>query len=138
MPDEQSSHSGSPSSDTGLRPTPGLEIVEGREFLAENVAISGRHFIRCSFNFCNLIYAGGPVGLVECGGTHNELVEVGPVKEAIEGHGPEAIRDKILRYWKDVRRGLNLEIPATGAPSGTAGVSKRTESSETPGNSEES
>lgn len=117
MPDEQSSHSGSPSSDTGLRPTPGLEIVEGREFLAENVAISGRHFIRCSFNFCNLIYSGGPVGLVECGGAHNELVEVGPVKEAITGFGAEPIREKMLRYWRDVRRGLNLPVPdAPGVP----------------------
>lgn len=122
QPEEQSSSSGSFPSDGGLRPVPGLEIVEGREFLAENVAISGRHFIRCSFNFCNLIYAGGPVGLVECGGTNNELIEVGPVKEAITGYGSEAIRDKMLRYWKDVRRGLNLEVPETGAPSGSAGA----------------
>lgn len=98
-------------SETGLRPKPDLEVLEGREFIAENVAISGRHFIRCSFNFCNLIYSGGPVGLVECGGANNELVEVGPVKEAIQGRGPEDIRDKMLRYWKDVRKGLNLEIP---------------------------
>jgi hypothetical protein len=120
----------SPSSDTGLRPTPGLEIIEGREFLAENVAISGRHFIRCSFNFCNLIYSGGPVGLVECGGAHNELVEVGPVKEAITGHGSDAIRDKMIRYWKDVRRGLNLEIPET------APASEARPSSEASGSSE--
>jgi hypothetical protein len=114
MSDDQTSPNAQPdssSSDTGLRPSPGLEIIEGREFLAENVAISGRHFIRCSFNFCNLIYSGGPVGLVECGGTHNELIEVGPVKEAITGHGPGAIHDKMIRYWRDVRRGLNLEVP---------------------------
>jgi hypothetical protein len=98
-------------SEAGLRPRPGLEIIEGREFLAENVAISGRHFIRCSFNFCNLIYSGGPVGLVECGGTNNELVEVGPVKEAIDGLGADPIREKMIRYWRDVRRGLNLEVP---------------------------
>jgi hypothetical protein len=98
-------------SEAGLRPKPGLEILEGREFLAENVAISGRHFIRCSFNFCNLIYSGGPVGLVECGGTHNELIEVGPVKEAIQGVGADPIRDKMLRYWREVRLGLNLEVP---------------------------
>jgi hypothetical protein len=97
--------------EAGLRPKPGLEILEGREFLAENVAISGRHFIRCSFNFCNLIYSGGPVGLVECGGTHNELIEVGPVKEAIQGVGADSIRDKMLRYWREVRLGLNLEVP---------------------------
>jgi hypothetical protein len=109
----------SASSETGLRPKPGLEIIEGREFIAENVAISGRHFIRCSFNFCNLIYSGGPVGLVECGGANNELVEVGPVKEAIQGQGPEAIRDKMLRYWRDVRKGLNLDVP--GAAPGAAG-----------------
>jgi hypothetical protein len=111
-------------SEPGLRPAPGLEIIEGREFLAENVAISGRHFIRCSFNFCNLIYSGGPVGLVECGGTHNELIEVGPVKEAITGHGPEAIRDKMLRYWKDVRKGLNLSVPDVA---GVAGVPEQSE-----------
>jgi hypothetical protein len=110
------------SSGMGLRPAPGLEIIEGREFLAENVAISGRHFIRCSFNFCNLIYSGGPVGLVECGGTNNELVEVGPVKEAITGHGPQAIRDKMLRYWKDVRRGLNLEVPEPIGDAADAGA----------------
>lgn len=115
---EDVSHSGSSESsgsaaapETGLRPPPGLEIIEGREFLAENVAISGRHFIRCSFNFCNLIYSGGPVGLVECGGSNNELVEVGPVKEAIQGIGAEPIRDKMLRYWREVRKGLNLEVP---------------------------
>jgi hypothetical protein len=115
MSDDQSHSNAQPESsspaETGLRPKPGLEILEGREFIAENVAISGRHFIRCSFNFCNLIYSGGPVGLVECGGTHNELIEVGPAKEAIQGVGPEAIRDKMIRYWKDVRKGLNLEIP---------------------------
>jgi hypothetical protein len=118
MPDESpqsNSPSESPSSETGLRPKPGLEIIEGREFIAENVAISGRHFIRCSFNFCNLIYSGGPVGLVECGGMHNELIEVGPVKEAIQGLGSEDIRDKMLRYWKDVRKGLNLEVPSQSA-----------------------
>lgn len=115
MSDEQAQPNAQPESsspsETGLRPKPGLEILEGREFIAENVAISGRHFIRCSFNFCNLIYSGGPVGLVECGGTHNELIEVGPVKEAIQGLGPEPIRDKMIRYWKDVRKGLNLEVP---------------------------
>jgi hypothetical protein len=119
MSDDQSHSNAQPESsspsETGLRPKPGLEILEGREFIAENVAISGRHFIRCSFNFCNLIYSGGPVGLVECGGAHNELIEVGPAKEAIQGVGPEAIRDKMIRYWKDVRKGLNLEIPPESA-----------------------
>ena len=114
MSEEHAQPESTPAPETGLRPKPGLEILEGREFIAENVAISGRHFIRCSFNFCNLIYSGGPVGLVECGGAHNELVEVGPVKEAIQGFGPEDIRDKMIRYWKDVRKGLNLEIPPEG------------------------
>jgi hypothetical protein len=100
-------------SETGLRPEAGLEIVQGREFLAENVAISGRHFIRCSFNFCNLIYSGGPVGLVECGGNNNRLVEVGPVREVLNGMAPQEVAEKMLRYWKDVRKGLNLEEPAT-------------------------
>ncbi len=95
-----------------LRPEPKLEIVQGREFLSENVAVSGRHFIQCSFNFCNLIYSGGPVGLVECGGSHNELIEVGAMKEALAGLAPEDIRDKMIRYWKEVRIGLNLEAPA--------------------------
>ena len=36
-----------------LRPEAGLEMVRNREFLSENVSISGRHFERCSFNFCN-------------------------------------------------------------------------------------
>lgn len=95
-----------------LRPKPGLEIVEGREFISENVAMSGRHFVRCSFNFCNLIYSGGPVGLVECGGTHNKLVEVGPMLEALNGQAGPKIKEKMIRYWKDVRKGLHLEIPA--------------------------
>jgi hypothetical protein len=95
-----------------LRPEPGLEIVEGREFISENVSISGRHFVRCSFNFCNLIYSGGPVGLVECGGNGNRLVEVGPMQEALKGAAADAIRDKMIRYWKDVLNGLHLEIPA--------------------------
>ena len=51
------------------------------------------------------------MGLVECGGTHNELIEVGPVKEAMLGVGADAIRDKMLRYWREVRKGLNLEVP---------------------------
>lgn len=95
-----------------LRPEPGLEIVQKREFISENVAISGRHFVRCSFNFCNLIYSGGPVGLVECGGNGNRLVEVGPMQEALKGAGAEGIKEKMIRYWKDVRTGLHLEIPA--------------------------
>ena len=94
-----------------LRPAPGLEIVHNREFLSENVSISGRHFERCSFNFCNLIYSGGPVGLVECGGTNNCLVEVGPMLEALREVPGEAIREKMIRYWKDVRVGLHLEVP---------------------------
>ena len=94
-----------------LRPEPGLEIVQRREFLSENVSISGRHFERCSFNFCNLIYSGGPVGLVECGGTNNALVEVGPMLEALREVPGDAIRDKMIRYWKDVRVGLHLEVP---------------------------
>jgi hypothetical protein len=98
--------------EASLRPEPGLEIVESREFIAENVAISGRHFVRCSFNFCNLIYSGGPVGLVECGGNNNQLVEVGPMKEALSSLSSDHIREKMIRYWKDVRRGLNIEIPA--------------------------
>ena len=92
-----------------LQPKPGLEMVQGREFLSENVSISGRHFVRCSFNFCNLIYSGGPVGLVECGGTNNRLIEVGPMQEALEEVEGGAIRDKMIRYWKEVRKGLNLE-----------------------------
>lgn len=94
-----------------LRPEPGLEVVQRREFLSENVSISGRHFERCSFNFCNLIYSGGPVGLVECGGTNNALVEVGPMLEALREVPGDAIRDKMIRYWKDVRVGLHLEVP---------------------------
>ena len=97
-----------------LRPVPGLELVQGREFLSENVSISGRHFVRCSFNFCNLIYSGGPVGLVECGGVNNRLVEVGPMQEALKDLPPDAICEKMIRYWKDVRIGLHLEIPTEG------------------------
>ncbi|MDB5050757.1 MAG: hypothetical protein JWO30_3828 [Fibrobacteres bacterium] len=95
-----------------LRPEAGLEMVQNREFISENVSISGRHFIRCSFNFCNLIYSGGPVGLVECGGVNNRLVEVGPMQEALKGLAGDVIREKMIRYWKDVRTGLHLEIPA--------------------------
>ena len=95
--------------DEPLRPEPGLEIVQGREFLSENVSISGRHFVRCSFNFCNLIYSGGPVGLVECGGRRNRLFEVGPLQEVLKGGAADAIREKMIRYWKEVRIGLNLE-----------------------------
>ena len=82
-----------------LRPEPGLELVQSR------------HFIRCSFNFCNLIYSGGPVGLVECGGVNNRLVEVGPMQEALKGLEGDVIREKMIRYWKDVRIGLHLDIP---------------------------
>ena len=110
-------------SEAGLRPEAGLEIVEGREFLAENVAISGRHFIRCSFNFCNLIYSGGPVGLVECGGGNNRLVEVGPVREVLNGLAPQDVVEKMLRYWKDVRKGLNLETPPDSASDSTSASS---------------
>jgi hypothetical protein len=115
MSEEPSQHA---SPETSLRPDAGLEIVQGREYLAENVAISGRHFIRCSFNFCNLIYSGGPVGLVECGGGNNRLVEVGPVREIVNGVAPQDVAEKMLRYWKDVRKGLNLEAPpdASGSP----------------------
>ena len=104
-------HSGKAEETESLRPAPGLERVENREFLSENVSISGRHFERCSFNFCNLIYSGGPVGLVECGGTNNLLVEVGPMLEALREVPGQEIRDKMIRYWKDVRVGLHLEIP---------------------------
>jgi hypothetical protein len=100
------------SGEEALRPEAGLEIVQGREFISENVAISGRHFVRCSFNFCNLIYSGGPVGLVECGGTNNKLVEVGPMQEALKGQAGPRIKEKMISYWKDVRKGLHLEIPA--------------------------
>ena len=99
------------SQEEALRPQPDLEIVENREFISENVSISGRHFIRCSFNFCNLIYSGGPVGLVECGGANNRLVEVGPMQEVLKGEAGPKVKEKMLRYWKDVRRGLHLEIP---------------------------
>ena len=98
--------------ETSLRPDPGLEIVQNREFIAENVAISGRHFIRCSFNFCNLVYSGGPVGLIECGGGNNRLIEVGPMLEALRDVESGEIRDKMIRYWTEVRKGLNLETDA--------------------------
>jgi hypothetical protein len=101
--------------DNSLRPEPGMEIVQAKEFLSENVSISGRHFIRCSFNFCNLIYSGGPVGLIECGGGHNRLVEVGPLHEALKDGSGDAIKEKMIRYWKDVRKGLNLENPSESA-----------------------
>ena len=98
--------------ENGLRPEPGLELVQNREFIAENVAISGRHFVRCSFNFCNLVYSGGPVGLIECGGGNNRLIEVGPMLEALRGLAGEEIREKMVRYWTDVRKGLNIEVTA--------------------------
>ncbi len=107
MSEEQSS--ASENAESALRPEAGLEIVQSREFIAENVAISGRHFIRCSFNFCNLIYSGGPVGLIECGGANNRLVEVGPIREALQGVLPGEISEKMIRYWTEVRKGLNLE-----------------------------
>ena len=104
-------NAGGASAEESLRPEPGLELVQSREFLSENVSISGRHFVRCSFNFCNLIYSGGPVGLVECGGVNNRLVEVGPMQEALKDLGGDDIKEKMIRYWKDVRTGLHLEIP---------------------------
>jgi hypothetical protein len=100
------------SAEESLRPAPGLEQVQEREFISENVSISGRHFVRCSFNWCNLIYSGGPVGLVECGGVNNRLVEVGPMLEALKDIDGNEIREKMIRYWKDVRTGLHLDIPA--------------------------
>jgi hypothetical protein len=116
MSNEEGSERGSENAggeeENSLRPEPGLEIVQEREFISENVSISGRHFVRCSFNFCNLIYSGGPVGLVECGGSGNRLVEVGPMQEALKGAAADGIKDKMIRYWKDVRVGLLLEIPA--------------------------
>lgn len=112
MSEKEEAGSPEPGAETqSLRPAPGLEIVQHREFLSENVSISGRHFERCSFNFCNLIYSGGPVGLVECGGTNNALVEVGPMLEALREVPADAIREKMIRYWKDVRRGLHLDVP---------------------------
>jgi hypothetical protein len=113
QPGEEGARSGEAGqAEEALRPEPGLEIVQEREFISENVSISGRHFVRCSFNFCNLIYSGGPVGLVECGGNGNRLVEVGPMQEALKDVSPDAIREKMIRYWKDVRAGLHLEIPS--------------------------
>jgi hypothetical protein len=97
-------------SEDSLRPEPALELVQNREFISENVSISGRHFLRCSFNFCNLIYSGGPVGVVECGGGHNRLVEIGPLLEALKDVPAGAIKDKMIRYWKEVRVGFNLEV----------------------------
>jgi hypothetical protein len=111
-PEETGGNAEQGKAEDSLRPEPGLEIVQEREFISENVSISGRHFVRCSFNFCNLIYSGGPVGLVECGGSGNRLVEVGPMQEALKGAAADGIRDKMIRYWKDVRTGLHLEIPA--------------------------
>ena len=89
--------------------TRGPKIERSHMNEEEPTARHGRHFVRCSFNFCNLVYSGGPVGLVECGGSHNALVEVGPMKEAIQGLGAEEMREKMLRYWGEVRKGLNLE-----------------------------
>ena len=107
MSEEQSFPS--ENAESTLRPEPGLEVVENREFISENVAISGRHFVRCSFNFCNLIYSGGPVGLIECGGNNNRLIEVGPMLEALRDVNGNDIRDKMIRYWTDVRKGLNID-----------------------------
>jgi hypothetical protein len=110
--DDKDGAGGNGPAEESLRPVPGLEQVQEREFLSENVSISGRHFVRCSFNWCNLIYSGGPVGLVECGGVNNRLVEVGPMLEALKDIDGNEIREKMIRYWKDVRTGLHLEIPA--------------------------
>jgi hypothetical protein len=43
------------------------------------------------------------------------------VKEAITGHGPTAIHDKMIRYWRDVRRGLNLEVTEPAPSSEVSG-----------------
>ena len=59
-----------------------------------------------------IIAGGGPVGLVECGGTNNALIEVGPMQEALKDVEGGLIREKMIRYWKDVRKGLGLELPA--------------------------
>jgi hypothetical protein len=34
------------------------------------------------------------------------------MKEALSSLSSDHIREKMIRYWKDVRRGLNIEIPA--------------------------
>jgi hypothetical protein len=51
------------------------------------------------------------VGVVECGGGHNRLVEIGPLLEALKETGGDAIKEKMIRYWKEVRVGFNLEVP---------------------------
>ena len=43
---------GGQSAEESLRPVPGLEQVQEREFISENVSISGRHFVRCSPAAC--------------------------------------------------------------------------------------
>ena len=49
------------------------------------------------------------MGVVECGGGHNRLVEVGPLLEALKDASADSIKDKMIRYWKEVRVGFNLE-----------------------------
>ena len=100
-----------PENENSLLPELGLEVVEGREFISENVAISGRKFVRSSFNFCNLIYNGGPVNLEECGGTNNRLIEMGPIKDALNRLPHDEIIGKMIHNWRQVRLGLHQDIP---------------------------
>ena len=60
---------------------------------------------------------------MECGGGNNRLVEVGPVREVLNGLAPQDVAEKMLRYWKEVRKGLNLEAtsePLSDGPSDAA------------------
>ncbi len=46
---------------------PEIEIVEGLTFgQGAHVAIDGKHFKRCQFSNCTLVYGGGNVALIDC------------------------------------------------------------------------
>jgi hypothetical protein len=46
--------------------SPDYEVIEGHQFVGERVVLDNRQFHQCTFQGCNMIYAGGPFGFSDC------------------------------------------------------------------------
>ncbi|MDQ2999873.1 MAG: hypothetical protein M3Y08_01230 [Fibrobacterota bacterium] len=84
------------------RPSEEIEIVQDQDFQSQNVGITSRIFINCTFKDCNLFHYGGGLSFQGCQFDNVKWIAAGPLALALTGKPAATIVDQMKTEWNKV------------------------------------
>jgi hypothetical protein len=84
-------------------PNIALELLQNQAFHGVNIAVSGRRFEGCTFEECNMLYAGGPCGFKDIKIHNCRWVAIGPLADVNAGRALEAMAADMKKTWQEIK-----------------------------------